>query len=164
MVEWILCQRLFDVARGVDHRQVQASRVRKSISVERTYAADIDAMPAMIAAVDELLDELERRFDNISARYFPTKRVVKIKYNDFTQTTLEELMGERGEAWNDRARFQQLVATAWPRGAKPVRLLGAGLRLQPRAASDLDQLSLFDEDEDTGLLAVAESSPGGFSA
>jgi DNA polymerase IV len=157
-------RRLFDVARGVDHRQVQASRVRKSISVERTYAADIDAMPDMISAVDELLDELERRFDNISARYFPTKRVVKIKYNDFTQTTLEELMGERGEAWNDRARFQQLVATAWPRGAKPVRLLGAGLRLQPRAASDLDQLSLFDEDEDAGLQAVAESSPGGYSA
>lgn len=157
-------KRLFDVARGEDHRQVQASRVRKSISVERTFATDIEDKPAMVTAVDELLDELERRFGKIAARYFPVKRVVKIKYNDFTQTTLEELIGDTGEAWNDRARFQQLVVTAWPRGAKPVRLLGAGLRLQPRAANDLGQMSLFDEGEEAGLLAVAETSPDTYSA
>ena len=69
---------------------------------------------------------------------------MKIKYSDFTQTTLEETIGASGEHWNDPARFHRLVATAWPRGAKPVRLLGAGLRLQPRRAGDLDQLSLFE--------------------
>jgi DNA polymerase-4 len=121
-------------------------------------------MPTMASSVDELLDELERRFGKIATRYFPTKRVVKIKYNDFSQTTLEELIGDSGEAWNDRTRFQQLVAAAWPRGAKPVRLLGAGLRLQPRAANDLDQLSLFDEGGETGLFALEQTSPGKFSA
>jgi DNA polymerase-4 len=136
-------QRLFNVARGVDERPVQTSRLRKSISVERTYAEDIDSLAAMAAQVEELLDELERRFARIASRYAASKRVVKIKYNDFTQTTLEELIGDSGEAWNDRQRFQQLVATAWPRGARPVRLLGAGLRLQPREADDIDQLSLF---------------------
>jgi DNA polymerase-4 len=148
-------QRLFNVARGVDERPVQTSRLRKSISVERTYSADIDSPAAMAAAVEELLDELERRFARIASRYFPTKRVVKIKYNDFTQTTFEELIGDSGEAWNDRQRYQQLVAIAWPRGAKPVRLLGAGLRLQPWAADDLDQLSLFEEIE-----SAADQEPG----
>jgi DNA polymerase-4 len=138
-------RRLHDVARGVDKRRVQTSRVRKSISVERTYARDIDAMPAMVAAVDELLLELAGRFGRIADRYFPTKRVVKIKYQDFTQTTLEEAIGASGEPWNDAASFHRLVTTAWPRGAKPVRLLGAGLRLQPRSAEDLDQLSLFEQ-------------------
>jgi DNA polymerase-4 len=138
-------RRLHDVARGVDKRRVQTSRVRKSISVERTYARDIDAMPAMVAAVDELLLELAGRFGRIADHYFPTKRVVKIKYQDFTQTTLEEAIGASGEPWNDAASFHRLVTTAWPRGAKPVRLLGAGLRLQPRSAEDLDQLSLFEQ-------------------
>ena len=140
-------KRLFDVARGVDNRRVQSSRVRKSISVERTFAKDMDDMPAMVAAVDTLLLELASRFDKISGRYFATKRVLKIKYSDFTQTTLEESIGASGENWNETAQFHRLLLTAWPRGAKPVRLLGAGLRLQPRDADDLDQLSLFDESD-----------------
>ena len=136
-------QRLFNVARGVDNRKVQPSRVRKSISVEHTFAEDIDTMPAMQAAVDELLVELTRRFGKIADRYFPVKRVIKIKYNDFTQTTQEEMIGASGEAWNDTVQFHRLVSAAWPRGAKPVRLLGAGLRLQPLEDGDLEQLTLF---------------------
>lgn len=146
-------KRLFEVARGEDNRQVQPSRTRKSISVERTYNDDIDDMPGMVAALDDLLLELQNRFDKISSRYFASKRVVKIKYNDFTQTTVEESIGASGEEWNDTARFHQLVTTAWPRGAKPVRLLGAGLRLQPLAESDLGQLRLFGESEDGEGLA-----------
>lgn len=150
--------RLFNVARGLDERPVQTSRLRKSISVERTYPEDIDSTAAMAAAVEDLLDELDKRFGKIASRYAPTKRVVKIKYNDFTQTTLEELIGDSGESWNDRQRFQQLVVTAWPRGARPVRLLGAGLRLQPRSVDDLDQLSLFD---DTEFADESESEQSG---
>ena len=146
-------KRLFEVARGEDHRQVQSSRVRKSISVERTFIEDIENFPAMVAALDELLAELQARFEKISTRYFPTKRVVKIKYNDFTQTTVEETIGASGEAWNNADQFHRLVTTAWPRGAKPVRLLGAGLRLQPLGSGDLDQLSLFDQGEEIESLA-----------
>jgi DNA polymerase-4 len=62
-------RRLHDVARGVDKRRVQTSRVRKSISVERTYARDIDAMPAMVAAVDELLLRWWRRWTNCCSNW-----------------------------------------------------------------------------------------------
>jgi DNA polymerase-4 len=144
-------KRLHDVARGEDRRQVQSTRVRKSISVERTFIEDIDNLPAMAAAVEELLLELQRRFAKISDRYFPSKRVIKIKYSDFTQTTLEETIGASGEDWSDAARFQQLLEAAWPRGAKPVRLLGAGLRLRPLQAGDLDQMNLFSADDDGGV-------------
>jgi DNA polymerase-4 len=151
-------QRLFDVARGLDHRQVQPSRVRKSISVEHTFVEDIDNIPAMVTSMDDLLEELKRRFGKIDKRYFPVKRVVKIKYNDFTQTTLEEAIGDSGEAWHDVARFHRLLTTAWPRGAKPVRLLGAGLRLQPLAGDGLAQLSLFGDSEGEASPDV-DSSP-----
>lgn len=139
-------QRLYDVARGVDERRVQPSRLRKSISVERTFSEDLDDPQAMAAAMNELLAELERRFEKISSRYFPIKRVVKIKFNDFNQTTQEAGIGASGEDWHDRRRFHQLLKAAWPRGGKPVRLLGAGLRLQPLVARDMDQLSLFAQD------------------
>jgi DNA polymerase-4 len=100
-------------------------------------------MPEMIEALDGLLAELVQRFDKIADRYFPTKRVVKIKYGDFTQTTLEEMISDSGESWQDADSFHRLLAAAWPRGSKPVRLLGAGLRLQPLSGSEIDQLSLF---------------------
>ncbi|MEH6634646.1 MAG: DNA polymerase IV [Halioglobus sp.] len=150
-------QRLYDVARGVDHRQVQSSRVRKSISVERTFVEDIEHLPAMVESIDDLLLELKQRFDKIAGRYFPIKRVVKIKYNDFTQTTLEEVIGASGEPWHTAEQFHRLLTAAWPRGAKPVRLLGAGLRLQPRDVADLDQLSLFGVSEDAAEFGAKQA-------
>ncbi|MEM1114538.1 MAG: DNA polymerase IV [Pseudomonadota bacterium] len=136
-------KRLADVARGIDDREVQTSRLRKSISVERTYAEDLPDLVAMRDQLDSLLDELERRFQRIEDRYVPIKRVVKIKFRDFTQTTREEVLPFDGGAWQTAAPFHHLLEAAWPRGGKPVRLLGVGLRLQPRSADDAEQLSLF---------------------
>ncbi|MEP1470603.1 MAG: DNA polymerase IV [Halieaceae bacterium] len=137
-------KRLSEVAAGRDDRPVQSSRVRKSISVERTFAEDMTAMAAMEEAVDDLVLELHTRFARIAGRYAPIKRVIKIKYQDFTQTTLEEPLPADGKPWNDAADFRRLLAAAWPRGAKPVRLLGAGLRLRPLADEEESQLSLFE--------------------
>jgi DNA polymerase-4 len=139
-------KRLADVARGKDERPVQASRQRKSISVERTFAEDIADMPAMIEAVDALVVELSNRFTRIAGRYAPTKRVIKIKYRDFTQTTFEETLSGDGTPWAEPQAFRRLLEAAWPRGAKPVRLLGAGLRLQPLRDDEESQLSLFEAD------------------
>lgn len=135
-------QRLSEVARGVDNRPVQSTRTRKSISVEHTFAEDIAQLPEMLEALDSIVEELDKRYEKISDNYFPTKRVVKIKYTDFTQTTLEEGIGSSGESWCDPPQFRRLLQTAWPRGAKPVRLLGAGLRLQPAKLTDSPQILL----------------------
>ncbi|MEH6580511.1 MAG: DNA polymerase IV [Halioglobus sp.] len=137
-------KRLSEVSRGIDNRAVQSSRVRKSISVEHTYSEDIADLAGVIEALDTLLDELSQRYKKLEDTYRPSKRVVKIKFNDFTQTTLEEGLAASGEDWCHLGQFQRLMAAAWPRGAKPVRLLGLGLRLQPRAVEDEGQLALFE--------------------
>jgi DNA polymerase-4 len=148
-------KRLAEVAQGEDERPVQASRQRKSISVERTFVEDIADMPAMIEAVDALVIELSTRFARIAGRYAPTKRVIKIKYSDFTQTTFEETLSGDGTPWADPQVFRRLLEAAWPRGAKPVRLLGAGLRLRPLRDHEESQLSLFEADQiDSNPLPV----------
>ncbi len=136
-------RRLYDVCRGHDDRPVQPDRVRKSISVERTFAEDIRELPAMASALDGLLSELQRRFTRIEREYYPAKRFVKIKFHDFSQTTLEQVLPDSGERWNRIGQFRHLLASAWPRGAQPVRLLGVGLRLHPVSEGDSGQLSLF---------------------
>jgi DNA polymerase-4 len=142
--------RLAELALGYDNRSVKTNRVRKSISVERTYAEDIETEQDVIAAMPELLEELARRFEKIESQYVPSKRYVKVKFNTFSQTTLEEVIVGDVRRWLSREDFARLVASAWRRGALPVRLLGAGLRLQPAYSDGDQQIELF---------RVAESEP-----
>jgi len=135
--------RLAELAQGIDNREVKTSRIRKSISVENTYAADIKEPTEIIRALEQLLVELERRFSKIDDQYYPVKRFVKAKFRNFTQTTLETIIPDTGEAWLDRQEYQRLILTACQRQSLPVRLLGAGLRLEPRSADERDQLGLF---------------------
>jgi len=144
-------KRLSEVSRGIDNRAVVASRTRKSISVERTFSQDIENITGVHQAFPDLLTELDRRFSKISNKYLPTKRFVKVKYHDFTQTTLEETLNYGGTApiqWADPAAYERLVEEAWQRAGLPVRLLGAGLRLQPTQIEASGQLGLFDDLDD----------------
>lgn len=136
--------RLAELARGIDEREVKTSRIRKSISVERTYSTDLTTDAELVQALDHILEELARRFARIDSQYFPTKRFVKLKFRDFTQTTLEELIIDRGEPWRLTEEFRRLLLTARTRKPLPVRLLGAGLRLEPSSDGENDQLTLFD--------------------
>jgi len=66
--------------------------------------------------------------------------VVKIKFHDFTTTTKE--MAAR--SWPQIEDFKRLLTEAWHRQAKPVRLLGLGVRLEDLpSVEDADQLSFF---------------------
>lgn len=135
--------RLAQVARGIDERPVQTSRIRKSISVENTYSQDIDEQGAMAEALERLLEELELRFERIERRYRPHKRFVKLKFDNFRQTTMEEIIPGNGEHWLQRDAYSALLQSAWQRHRRPVRLLGAGLRLEPRDRVGEEQLPLF---------------------
>ncbi len=135
--------RLADLARGVDNREVKTSRIRKSISVERTYSTDLETGDELQAALAAVLDELRERFRKIEQQYFPVKRFVKIRFRDFSRTTLEAGIADRGEPWLNREEYGRLMSGARARKPLSVRLLGAGLRLEPRESEDEDQLSLF---------------------
>lgn len=135
--------RLAELAHGIDRREVTTSRVRKSISVERTYPRDIDSESGMVGALQAVLKELEGRYARIEKRYYPTKRVVKVKFRDFTQTTLEEVIGDRSEPWLSEAEYRRLMLGAWRRKHAPVRLLGAGLRIELRESNRDEQMDLF---------------------
>ncbi len=135
--------RLADLARGIDHRQVQPSRIRKSISVENTYSQDLTTLDKMTESLQSILDELQTRFSRIEQQYSPVKRFVKVKFNDFNQTTMEEVIPDSSDQWLDTEAYQRLLVSAWQRAERPVRLLGAGLRLNPRSTEGTPQLNLF---------------------
>jgi DNA polymerase-4 len=138
--------RLAELAQGIDNREVKTSRLRKSISVERTYPEDIATESVILEALGKILEELQRRFEKIAHQYQPSKRFIKVKFGDFTQTTLDEAIIDRTQAWFSPNDYQRLMLAGWQRKKMPVRLLGAGLRLEPRKREDADQLALFDSE------------------
>ena len=117
-------ERLYEQCRGIDNRRVEVRRIRKSVSVETTYPRDLPDLAACLAELPGLVEQLERRLERMSQLPKIGKQVVKIKFRDFSQTTVETAADSL-----DLDKFRQLCETGFQRGEKPVRLLGVGVRL-----------------------------------
>ena len=136
-------ERLWELSRGQDDRPVQTSRRRKSLSVEQTYDRDLLSEQEILTKVEPLLAELQKRYQLIEEEYEVCKHIVKVKFADFTQTTLEESRPLNGISLHQH--FSDLLRRAWTRGNRPVRLLGLGVRLQDlRNDTLMQQLELFE--------------------
>ncbi len=131
--EWLgrFGPRLFSLCRGQDERPVTPLRRRKSLSVEHTFESDLSGIDACIGALPELFLELKQRLLKVDSSYRVVKAFVKVKFYDFTVTTLE-----RSGARALLADYRQLMEEAVARGDRPVRLLGLGVRFV-----DLDEVS-----------------------
>jgi DNA polymerase-4 len=130
-------ERLYGLAYGVDDRPVQNDSRRQSVSVENTFDKDLPNLEACLEKLPELMETLAVRMSRIDSSYRPGKPFVKVKFHDFTQTTLEQAGAAR-----DLESYQQLLAQAFARGGKPVRLLGIGVRLLDLRGAH-EQLELF---------------------
>jgi DNA polymerase-4 len=130
-------ERLWSLARGIDERALQTDSRRQSVSVENTYDEDIPNLAMCLKRLPELLEQLETRMARLDSSYKPDKPFVKIKFHDFSQTTIEQAGARR-----DLHSYQQLLSAAFARGNKPVRLLGVGVRLLDMRGRH-EQLELF---------------------
>lgn len=128
--------RLFELCRGIDERAVSPNRERKSISVEETYVVDLPNLEACLQQLPELLAQLQARIERAGAERHTHKLFVKIRFADFRKTSAECVATTA-----DPALFRQLLATGFARGARPVRLLGVGVRLAEEDRAQ--QLGLF---------------------
>ncbi|MEE4361613.1 MAG: DNA polymerase IV [Pseudomonadales bacterium] len=142
--------RLWELSQGIDARPVQPRTTRKSVSVERTFAEDIEGLPGCLRALEDLFKRLEQRLERAGGDEAATKRFVKVRFDDFTTTTAEgPALGPAGPA------FERLLATAWDRGRRPVRLLGIGVGFRARRAP-AEQLPLWDGASDPRRASPSE--------
>lgn len=133
-------KRLYDRCRGIDNREVNTESRRKSLSVEHTYPEDLPDLDSCLSRLPELLMELRSRLRRVDSHYLTTKQFIKIKFNDFSTTTLECRIS-KGLPLES---FQTICRKAWERGNRPVRLLGMGVRfLDQRDQGTAFQLVLF---------------------
>lgn len=133
-------ERLWSLARGIDQRRVEPHSRRQSVSVEHTFDSDLPDLAACQAELPSLLAKLDLRQQRLDDSYSPDKPFVKVKFHDFSQTTVEQT-----GAPLDLDSYRLLLSAAFMRGNKPVRLIGVGVRLYDRQQLDAVQLTLFDQ-------------------
>ncbi len=126
---------LFYLCRGIDNRDVVTSRERKSLSVERTFAEDLENIDRCIEKVPKLHNEFMQRLE----RYLDKEEkeiksiAVKLKFSDFTSTTVERVNDELNIE-NSIELFIELIREGFERKKMPVRLLGLGVKFAEKPA------------------------------
>jgi DNA polymerase-4 len=140
----------YNIARGIDNRQVQPHRETKSLGAEDTFMYDL-------ATREEMYKELERIavtvFDRLARKQLSGRTVtLKIKYSDFTQITRNHSFMHPVSDYDSIYNTAITLLDKTDLEDKTVRLLGISLsnfgEIIPkgRKPKDPDQLDLFDPD------------------
>lgn len=134
-----------DIARGIDHRPVNADRTRKSIGVETTFDSDIQGNQQLLQHLQSLLQQALGKL--AQSRLLAHTLTIKIKFANFVQITRSRTLAEPiadGPA-NQLLLNELLKNTGVDRQA--VRLLGvtlSSLDASQGQATRWHQLDLFD--------------------
>ncbi len=131
-------KRLYNLSRGDDKRPVKIRDYRKSLSVEHTFSVDMLSVDKCNASLLLLFEKLNKRLENVDSKQVMHKCFVKLKFADFTKTTMESVNTEL-----TLETCRDLLKQAWLRYKKPVRLIGIGVRFKDMQAPSLQQLALF---------------------
>ncbi len=128
--------RLYDYCRGIDHRCVQSSRIRKSVSTEHTFLHNLTTLAQCEEKCHTLYDHLCRRLSKHDDRVIH-KQFIKIKFADFKQTTKECVVVNL-----TRDTFITLLRDSVGSIDKAIRLLGVGVRFHDPEGNTFQQTLL----------------------
>lgn len=131
----------YNIARGIDQREVRSSRERKSYGSETTFERDLSDVSVMLAALQPLADEV---LAGLAARQLTASTwTLKVKYHDFQQITRSYTAPQPLMELEALMQLLQELLGRTEAASRPVRLLGVtGSGLQAVQQADL-QLGLF---------------------
>jgi DNA polymerase IV len=130
---------LYDLCRGIDDRPVEPARARKSLSTEETFVSDLETLEQCEERLAQLFGDLMADLAQKETNHRVAKIFVKLKFADFTRTT-----AERAGLEPSLEAFRSLLAQAFARTGKKVRLIGVGVRFAETPPKEL-QMPLFSE-------------------
>ncbi|GAA6134253.1 DNA polymerase IV [Oceaniserpentilla sp. 4NH20-0058] len=126
---------LIERSKGEDKRNLSQSRLRKSISIERTFPQDLTSKEEIEAALEAMWPMFLERVERAGLILESLAPFVKVKFADFNVTTLAKQSSQV-----NLKTYLKLIIQASERDQQAIRLLGIGAKLlQPSA-----QLSLFE--------------------
>lgn len=120
---------LIERAQGIDLREIINHRERKSVGVETTLAKDIYTLAQCRGVMPQLLQELSMRINRSAKERKIHKQVVKLKFNDFKQTTIEH----RSDEVSVKLFYDLLTQALARQQGRGIRLLGVSVGLASQA-------------------------------
>ncbi|MEA4919081.1 DNA polymerase IV [Proteiniphilum sp.] len=117
----------YHFARGVDDREVESERVRKSLGAEETFLDDLGEIVDMLAALDEIAREVSRRAEK--RKFLAKTLTLKIKYADFTIITRSRTVGHFIKTYQELFELgKELLFQVDDLEDKKIRLMGLTLK------------------------------------
>lgn len=114
-------------ARGIDDREVESERVRKSLGAEETFLDDLDEMVDMLGALDQIAREVHRRAEK--RKFMAKTLILKIKYADFTLITRSKTVDHFINTYEKMFELgKELLLQVDDLQEKKIRLLGLTLK------------------------------------
>lgn len=130
----------YKIARGIDDRQVNPDRVRKSVGAENTYATDISDIDVMHQKLREVAETVERRLKRIHT----SGRTVtlKVRYSNFEIATRSITL--HADVYDAHILFEHAIhlLSSTEVAVRPVRLLGISVSNLSLGREEPQQLSL----------------------
>lgn len=123
---------LIDRAHGIDPRALSMDRLRKSVGVETTLAQDIYSLEQCHQILPGLIQELGSRCAKSAKQRQIHKQVVKLKFSDFKQTTIEH----RSDELNINLFYELLVQALARSQGRGIRLLGVSVGLSDNQVNE----------------------------
>lgn len=126
----------YNFARGIDDREVESERVRKSLGAEVTFLDDLDEIVDILGALDQIAHEVQRRAEK---RKFMAKTVtLKVKYADFNQVTRSKTVNNFVNSYDKLFEIgKELLLQVDDIEEKKIRLMGLTLK---KSDADLNLL------------------------
>ena len=129
---------LFKLIRGLDDREVEINKIRKSISVEDTFIKDLHEIESCKVKIYDLHKRLVERCRNADVNSREIKEIfLKIKFNNFETITRQK----RCESL-EVSEFVGLFTKNIQNIDRPIRLIGVGFKLK-ELQNDSVQYDIF---------------------
>ena len=129
---------LFNLIRGIDNREVETDKIRKSISVEDTFNADLVDVESCENKLAILFEKLIKRCESANIRTKEVKEIfIKVKFNNFETITRQKKCN-----YLNMDEFINLFSDNIKDITKPIRLIGIGFKLK-EVKNEPSQFDIF---------------------
>ncbi len=118
-------QYYYNIVRGLDFREVNPTRIRKSTGSETTFLEDLETISELESALTPLMEEVWNW--SMKTSIYGRTITVKIKYNDFTVTTKSKTASFSIKDKNLYTEICYDLLNESFNMQKPVRLLGVSI-------------------------------------
>ncbi|TBW73919.1 DNA polymerase IV, partial [Staphylococcus capitis] len=131
---------LYNKARGIDHNEVKASRVRKSVGTERTFSTDVNDDDVILRKIRELSGKTAERLNKIQK----SGKTVTVKIKTYQYETISKQKSLRDPIRTETDVYN--IAYTLYNDLKdpeiPIRLIG--VTVGSLEQSDFKNLTIYD--------------------